>query len=90
MLNISRESNPPRDFDPDAVRAEFGANWGMTCAFIPRPTFAKHPNGRYVAIYRHDVRTFAYMIYLYEAKAEGGMTEEMDALLAKNVLRSAI
>jgi hypothetical protein len=36
-----------------------------------------------VAIYLHSVRSSAYMIYLYRAKDDGGMTDETTALLTQ-------
>jgi hypothetical protein len=66
----------PKPFDADAVRAEFGADWGFVCRFTPRSTFAKYPAGGAVVIYRHDVRTLAYIVQLYGTDEGGKMPDD--------------
>jgi len=75
--------SPPNEFNPDSVRNEFGADWGFNCWFQPSPTFANYTDGIAVAIYRDDVRTLAFMVYLYQAKEQGGMADDDHALLER-------
>ncbi|RTQ47879.1 hypothetical protein EJV47_18340 [Hymenobacter gummosus] len=71
LLNISGGQDAPvQEFDAQAVRQEFGADWGATSLLTPSPSFA--PGYKYcmvVALHKAN-RADAYYFYLAANKAD--------------------
>ncbi|MFC1536776.1 hypothetical protein ACFL48_03045 [Pseudomonadota bacterium] len=75
IMNMARmeDSDPvmtgPTAFAVDDVRAEFGADWGITSMIGTRATFSKYSTGMVSVIYLQEKGVLAYSIYLFNGKA---------------------
>jgi hypothetical protein len=71
IMNMARKesSGPvmegPRPFNSNAVRNEFGADWGVTSMIVPEPTFSKYNSGLVNVIYLKEKDVLGYSIYLF-------------------------
>jgi hypothetical protein len=60
----------PIQFDSTAVKEEFGADWGVTAAFAPSPSFSKYASGSANVIFRAKTQGIGYMIYLFDGEEQ--------------------
>jgi hypothetical protein len=83
VRNITAKSDTAQDqirmsaFDVNAVREEFNADFGLSAAFTPDPTFARYTAGLCVVIGRTRRVASGYIIYLFNSTA-GGWSEETE------------
>jgi hypothetical protein len=86
IMNMARKgsSGPvmegPRAFDSNAVRNEFGADWGVTSMIATEPTFSKYDSGLVNVIYLQKKEALGYSIYLFNGKPSDEIMQVIDKI----------